>query len=315
VRVAVIIPVFNGAETVSAAVTSALEQKLDEAFEVIAVDDGSTDTTPAVLAQFGSAIKIVTQANGGLSAARNAGAAATASENEYLAFLDADDAWMPDKLALSLALLDEKPDAVLLYTDVVPVDEAGNGAPDSSMPPRETHPPSMDELLARWWPIIPSTVVVRRDAFEQCGRFCEEFRGAGGHEDVDFWLRMRERGAFIYLEGPLVRYRIAAGGNPMLKYQTNFELFERRVIERYGRRGRSLLASMRHGYATALSHHGLIALERGDRASARKAFLTALRYERTHFKSALRFTRTFLPTVLARALAGGSRRRSYQANR
>jgi Tfp pilus assembly protein PilF len=72
---------------------------------------------------------------------------------------------------------------------------------------------------------------------------------------------------------------------------------------------------MRHGYATALSHQGLMALEQGDRASARKAFLRALRYERTHFKSALRFARTFMPGTLSRALASGSRRRGYQANR
>ncbi|HVN91329.1 MAG TPA: glycosyltransferase family A protein [Candidatus Binataceae bacterium] len=314
-RLAVIIPVFNGATTVNAAITSALKQKLDEPFEVIVVDDGSTDATPEVLAGFDSKIKVVTQANGGLSAARNAGATATASDNEYLAFLDADDVWLPDKLASSLPPFDLHPEAVLLYTDVQSVDDQDSPLPLSSMPPRETHAPSMNDLLSRWWPIIPSTVVVRRSAFEGCGRFCESFRGAGGHEDVDFWLRMRELGEFIYLERSLVKYRVVAGANPMLKYQTNFELFEGRVTERYGRRGQPLLASMRHGYATALSHHGLMELERGDRIGARRAFLSALRYKPSHFKSVFRLARTFLPAALAQALASGSRRRGYQPDR
>ncbi len=74
--VAVIIPVFNGAATVSAAIHSALEQNFAGDYEVIVVDDGSTDTTAAILASFGARIRIVSQANRGLAAARNAGAAA-----------------------------------------------------------------------------------------------------------------------------------------------------------------------------------------------------------------------------------------------
>ena len=181
--VAVIIPVFNGAATVGAAIRSALEQNFAGDYEVIVVDDGSTDTTAAILASFGARIRIVSQANRGLAAARNAGAAA-ASGSEYLAFLDADDLWTPDKLALTVAPLDRNRAAVLAYTDVVTVDDHGEVVAQSLIKPRQAHAPSMDELLHEWWPILPSTVAIRRDAFERCGRFCEEFRGAAGHEDV-----------------------------------------------------------------------------------------------------------------------------------
>jgi GT2 family glycosyltransferase len=246
--------------------------------------------------------------NRGLAAARNAGTTAAAADTQYLALLDADDAWLPDKLACSIAALDQNPDAVLLYTDILAVDDQGLPAPRSLMPPRETHAPAMADLLDKWWPIIPSTVVVRRAAFDRCGRFCEEFRGANGHEDVDFWLRVRELGDFIYLDRPLVRYRVNSAGDQMLKYQTNFALFSRRVAERYGRRGRPLLHAMRHGYATALSYRGLIALHAGDRATARNAFLSALAYHPWHLRTTLRLARTFLPPSLARALTGSSRR-------
>ena len=308
-RVAVIIPVFNGASTVGAAIKSALDQRFDDSHEVIAVDDGSTDATPDVLASFGASIKVVTQPNAGLSAARNAGAHAASTAIEYLALLDADDSWLPEKLAGTVAALDHDRGAVLAYTDVLPVDDDGEPASSSLMPPRERHAPSMDDLLRKWWPIIPSTVVVRREAFARCGRFCEDFRAAGGHEDVDFWLRLRELGDFVYIDHPLVKYRVNPAGDQMLKYQTNFALFSRRVTERYGRRGDPLLHSMRHGYATALSYQGLLALDRGDRAVARRAFLDALAYEPLHLKSALRFARTFLPSAANRVLTSGSRRR------
>ncbi len=308
--VAVIIPVFNGAATVGAAIRSALEQNFAGDYEVIVVDDGSTDTTAAILASFGARIRIVSQANRGLAAARNAGAAA-ASGSEYLAFLDADDLWTPDKLALTVAPLDRNRAAVLAYTDVVTVDDHGEVVAQSLIEPRQAHAPSMDELLHEWWPILPSTVAIRRDAFERCGRFCEEFRGAAGHEDVDCWLRARELGEFIYVNQPLVRYRVNPDAAQMLKYQSNFTLFARRVRNHYGARGRPLLRAMRRGYVTAFGYRGLVAMRDGDMRTARRAFLGALSYAPLHLKTTLRLARTFLPVSLARALSGSSRPRRH----
>ena len=96
-RVAVLIPVFNGANTVARAIDSALCQRFDGELEVIVVNDGSTDGTAAVLTQYESRIRVLNQQNRGPAHARNA--AAALSTAEYLAFLDADDAFMPDKLA------------------------------------------------------------------------------------------------------------------------------------------------------------------------------------------------------------------------
>jgi len=307
VRVSIIIPIFNGAATAARAIQSALTQNFPEKYEVIAVNDGSTDATSEVLASFGAQIKTVSQANCGLAAARNAGAAA-ASGAEYLAFLDADDVWLPDKLALTVGPLDQSRAAALAYSDVLPVDGQGEAVSLSIIKPGHAHAPSMTELLREWWPILPSTVVMRRSIFEQCDRFCEEFRGAAGHEDVDCWLRARELGEFVYVNRPLVRYHVNLGGDQMLKYQNNFALFTLRVRQRYGSHGRPLLRAMRQGYVAAFGHRGLAAMHVGDMAAARRDFLRALRYDPTHSKTVLRLARTFLPKSLAQALTGRTQR-------
>src|SRR6266849_5630061 len=95
IQVSAIVPVFNGESTIAAAIDSALNQNFD-ATEVIVVNDGSTDGTALILRSYGSKIRVIEQSNRGLSAARNAGAAI--ARGEYLAFLDADDEWLPGKL-------------------------------------------------------------------------------------------------------------------------------------------------------------------------------------------------------------------------
>ena len=94
-RVDVIIPVYNSVETVAESVESALGQTFTD-FEVIVVDDGSTDASAEVLSRYGARIKVLAQPNRGLSAARNAGVRLGTAE--YVAFLDADDIWEPEML-------------------------------------------------------------------------------------------------------------------------------------------------------------------------------------------------------------------------
>ena len=302
--VSALIPVFNGAATIARAVDSALAQSLARSLEVIVVNDGSTDSTPAVLKRYYPQIIVVNQPNRGLAAARNAGAAI--AKGEYLAFLDADDIWLPNKLALTTAALDRASDAVLAYSDITPVDDEGSELPSSPITPELAHAPSMSELLTRWWPILPSAVVMRRNSYEICGGFCERFRRS--YEDVDLWLRAREQGNFIFLDARLLKYRTTPVSERMEKYEDDYAVFVQRVRERYGARARALLRATRHAYVSALGHSGLIAMRDGDVAAAREKFLRALRYDPTHLKTALRLARTFLPKSAARALSGRTRR-------
>ena len=111
-KVSVIIPVYNGAATIGRALASVFAQTFTD-YEVVVVNDGSTDDTASVLAGYGDRIRVVTQANRGLPAARNSGI--RASSGEYVAFIDDDDEWLPQMLERCAAVLDQDPDCGLVY--------------------------------------------------------------------------------------------------------------------------------------------------------------------------------------------------------
>src|SRR5262245_34199236 len=110
--VSVLIPVYNGAAFIATAVDSALNQQ-EVDVDVIVIDDGSTDATPEILASYQERIRVLRQTNAGHVKARNNGA--KIAKGEWLAFLDADDEWLPDKLARQLACADSQ--TSMIYTE------------------------------------------------------------------------------------------------------------------------------------------------------------------------------------------------------
>ncbi|MGH7934659.1 MAG: glycosyltransferase family 2 protein, partial [Candidatus Binataceae bacterium] len=112
---AAIIPVFNGAVTIAQAIDSVLAQEFDGGVELIVVDDGSTDDTAEIVGGYGARITLVESGGRGPAAARNIGVAV--SRGEYVAFLDADDTWLPGKLARMVPALARDRDCVMIYSD------------------------------------------------------------------------------------------------------------------------------------------------------------------------------------------------------
>jgi len=104
--VSIVIPAFNASWCIRRAVDSVLAQTFTD-FELIVVDDGSTDETAEILRSYGDALRVVSQPNGGMSCARNAGI--RIARGRYIAFLDADDRWLPAKLERQVKLLDDRP--------------------------------------------------------------------------------------------------------------------------------------------------------------------------------------------------------------
>jgi glycosyltransferase involved in cell wall biosynthesis len=308
-RVSAIIPVHNGAATISRAVASALSQDFGP-IEVIVADDGSTDSTPEALARFGHAISVLTLPKGGPAAARNA--AVAASHGEYVAFLDADDAWMPSKIHVLAQALDRDRLAPLAFSDLIPMDDDGDPIADSLMPAQCAHAPAMEEMLARWWPILPSAVMMRREAFDACGGFDAAFERPG-YEDPLMWMLARERGAFVYVDRPLVFYRATPFLDRMEKYARGFRIFSGRVRAHFGAAGDSLVRELVGAHVSALGHEGVMAMAAGDMRRARRAFRCALRYSPRHTRSAARLMRTFLPPGIAAALSGSALRNARAA--
>jgi len=304
--VSVIIPVYNGVATVAEAIDSALAQTFKD-FEVIVVDDGSTDATPELLLRYADRIKVICQSNRGAAAARNVGVAA--SGGEYLAFLDCDDIWAPTMLARAVHALEADPSCVLVYTNLAVVDSTGRKLRDALIGPAMAHAPTLEEMLARMWPIMPSAVVMRRTTLDSCGGFSERFRGYA-FEDVYLWMLAREQGHFHYIHDPLATWRFSLFPRE-LKVRSGWaeaeETFRHLVRERYGVDPIALVAARRRAHRSIFGYIGLKALNEGDRALAREAFRRALATDPLRLKNYLRLLRTFLPDGLARSLTGRTR--------
>ncbi len=304
-RVSVIIPVHNGARTVAAALDSVLAQTFTD-YEIIAIDNNSTDASREVLARYADKVKILEEPKRGPSATRNTGV--RASSGEYLAFLDADDWWRPTILERTVEVLDRDPECALVYTDLALADSTGREQMASLA--GNSHPPTVDDMLKQLWPILPSGVLMRRRAFDLAGGFPEDLIA---FEDVYLWLRAREHGTFQYLPEPLAVWRFALFPDPLKPAGGQDEagiIFEQMVRERYHTEAHHHVLARRRAPRSILGYIGLRALREGDRSLARSSFARAIRIDPLRIKNYLRFSRTLLPEAIARALSGRSRSES-----
>lgn len=196
IPVSVIIPTYNRADLVQEAVASVLAQSFRD-FEVLVVDDGSTDGTEAALAPYASRLRLLRrESRGGVSAARNTGI--KAARGEWLAFLDSDDLWLPDKLSRQLAYLARHPELNLCQTEETWV--RGGVRVNPPLSHRKVGGriffPSLERCL-----VSPSAVILHRRLFEEHGGFDEDLPAA---EDYDLWLRLAWRYEVGLLPEPLI---------------------------------------------------------------------------------------------------------------
>lgn len=204
IKISVIIPTYNSARFICKAIESVLSQTFKD-FEIIVIDDGSTDNTGNVLNHYGDKIIYITQANRGVSSARNVGL--KLAKSEYVAFLDADDTWLPGKLLESIRFLEAK-NFDWICTSRFKVTE------DGSISERKIEPESgiynekkvMDHLEIGLFDLnyilaLPSTLLVKRNCFDIAGDFDETLKIS---EDLDLLMRFNEKGLVGgYLDVPL----------------------------------------------------------------------------------------------------------------
>jgi glycosyltransferase involved in cell wall biosynthesis len=201
-RVSVIIPTYNRLPKVREAIDSVLKQTYRD-FELWVVDDGSTDGTGQALKVLGKKIKYVSQANRGVSVARNLGL--RVSRGMYVAYLDSDDLWEPRKLEIQVRCLEANPQFPLCYTDEIWIRKGVR------VNPRKKHAKYSGWIFERCLPlciISPSSALMKRALFQEIGGFDEDLPVC---EDYDFWLRVTCRYPVLFIDGKLI---VKRGGHP-----------------------------------------------------------------------------------------------------
>ena len=201
--VSVVIPVFNRARKVVRAITSVLSQTFNDV-GIIVVDDGSTDETKKAVEQFGDFVTYVAHSsNLGVSAARNMGI--KKSNGPLIAFLDSDDHWLPEKLAVQAGFFDEHPEAVVCQTEELWIRNGSRVNPMKKhlKPSGDIFEPSLKLCL-----VSPSAVMLKRCLLDKVGVFDEDLPVC---EDYDLWLRISCRYPVHLIREPLV---VKEGGHP-----------------------------------------------------------------------------------------------------
>ena len=238
--VSIVIPCFNHARFLPEAIESALQQS-DATVDVIVVDDGSTDNSADVARRY--PVRVVSQANCGLSSARNAGLAA--SSGEFVIFLDADDRLRPAAATAGVAALQRCPEAMLAFGRCLLIDE--QGAPLATNQPRVTER-FYEELLRQNYIWTPAMVVFRRRVLDVVGAFDPSVNPSA---DYDLYLRIARESPFAPHDTLVAEYRQHASSmsrNAALMLATSVN-----VLRRHRRHaGRS--ASHRNAYRAGMRH-------------------------------------------------------------
>jgi glycosyltransferase involved in cell wall biosynthesis len=211
--ISVIVPAYHSGRTIQECLDSILAQTHPPQ-QIIVVDDQSTDDTVQQIRQWNArhgnmAQLIVMPENKGPASARNAGLDAAACD--WIAFLDADDAWLPWRLEKQLAVLQQHPDAMFICAQTMDLDTS---TPDDANVPWTSAVPEILNLekMLDHNPVATSTVLVRRSTVKACGGFDSSFRGP---EDYDLWLRILANGEGLYLPLIVSRYRTTVGSLSM----------------------------------------------------------------------------------------------------
>jgi len=199
--ISVIIPAYNRSAFLQEAIESVLKQTY-QPFELIVVDDGSTDDTAGVLSRYAGKISALSVSHGGPSTARNHGI--QAAHGDYIAFLDSDDLWLPGKLAAQMLFFHNNPEARICQTEEIWMRNSVR------VNPRQKHKKYSGWIFDQCLPLCvvsPSAVMMHRSVFARVGLFDETFPAC---EDYDLWLRIAPLYPIYLIDKPLI---IKRGGH------------------------------------------------------------------------------------------------------
>jgi glycosyltransferase involved in cell wall biosynthesis len=231
-RVSVVIPAYNSEKHLGETLRSALNSSFTD-LEVVVVDDGSSDKTADIAAGFGPKVRVLSQANAGMSASRNRGI--DSCDSEFIALLDSDDVWHPLKLQYQLQALSGRPEHGFAFTNFSVWDggsqngfceQARTGAVDGDFDGWIYH-----RLIVTNW-ALPSSVLFRSRAWRELGPFhCDDHQT----DDWEYLVRASRQFRFVRLAEPMVLYRQHASSlSRRLPTQHTGEIMRETLIARYG---------------------------------------------------------------------------------
>jgi len=303
-RVSVIIPTFNSAPFLGRSIGSALAQSYTD-FEVVVVDDGSTDDTGEVVAQFGGRVRYFYQPNAGPAAARNL--ALSIASGELIAYLDADDMWYPHKLERQVMFMDAHRECALVHSDIAVIDESDRVTHlrFNRETMRDVPKGSCVRDLLRDSHVQTLTVVERRDCLEKVGGFDERLKT---NEDYFHWILAAMSGmVFGYIDEPLAMYRWRDGSLSSSRRQMSedlvamleFLLGEKLLVDRYGREAADIVLDRLYALRRELAY--LDRLE-GRTSDARRCVINLIRARPLRAELYIDLLKACVPSALATRL-------------
>jgi glycosyltransferase involved in cell wall biosynthesis len=301
-RVSILLTCYNHARYLGPCLEGVRSQTFRD-FELLVLDDGSTDGTREILAGLeGEATVFLSERNLGTYGILNQGL--RTARGEFVAVLNDDDVWLPRKLEAQVALMDSEPQVGLVHTDGAFIDGDGRrieGSPlGFSFPRTRTGDVLLDLCYAN--KIIASAALVRRECFEALGGFDESYFGSG---DWHMWLRVAERWQVGYVDEPLTLYRVH-GENASHKLERIWRDDERlrtwlapRMV---GYAGRFPAPALRRAQAHNMACLGTVQTLNGDPKAGRRSFAASIGMLPWRWKSWARWLATFAPRSVFRRL-------------
>jgi glycosyltransferase involved in cell wall biosynthesis len=282
--VSVIMPAYNAARLIAESIQSVIDQDYTH-LEVIVVDDGSSDGTPEVAEQFGERVRVLRQKNAGPAAARNRGIAA--AKGDFIAFLDADDVWLPGKIAMQVKYLQDHPDVGVVFGGFSRWYAEADGS--FATPPTPINLNTSLKLVSEHtgWiykdilldsVICIITAMVRRSVIDTVGAFDESLVTG---EDYDLWLRVSHQFRAAEIDRTLAYYRINSSSTTNVPRKDNNEYkVLLKTLANFGPTGQDGIeapaGALRERFFQLCFSHGYFHIRSGDALVAQEAFGLAL---------------------------------------
>ncbi len=271
-------------------------------FEIIAIDDGSKDGTREWLAEQKDIRCIFNENNLGTYATLNVGL--REAKGDYIAVLNDDDLWEPEKLAKQLELLESNPKVGLVHTGGYFIDGEGNRTEGNPLGFRFPTFETGDILLGLVYEnkIIASAALARRECFEKVGTFNEAYFGSG---DWEMWFRIAEAYEVGFVDAPLTMYRVhgANASHKLEKIWKDDQMLREWIATRLESVGdRFNAAELKRAKAFNQAALGTVRTLNGDASGGRKAYRESMRLDPGRWKSYARFVATYLPRATFRKL-------------